>query len=157
MTQKLTLFMESTKKEPEETIAEIQRLLRRVNMRNVMMTYDGAGEVCAVNFTLLIKDQVIPYRLPANHKPLWRLAQEGKTKYIKDEKQACRVAWRQVYRWIEAQLAMIETQMVEVEEIFLPYMMINDEQTVYDKMLSGGFAGYLTSGVKEKYETKIRK
>jgi len=146
MTQKLTLFMESTKKEPEETIAEIQRLLRRVNMRNVMMTYDNSGEVCAVNFTLLIKDQVIPYRLPANHKSLWRLAQEGKTKYIKDEKQARRVAWRQVYRWIEAQLAMVETQMVEVEEIFLPYMMVNEEQTVYDKMLSSGFAGYLTSG-----------
>lgn len=141
--EKLTLFMESTKKDPEVTISEIQKLLKKLGIRDMLINYDKEGEVEAVSFTIEKKSKRIPFRLPVDHKPLWKLAQQGKTKYIRDEKQARRVAWRQIYRWIEAQTALIYTEMVTIEEVFLPYILINEKQTVYEKILASGLDGHL--------------
>lgn len=38
-----------------------------------------------------------------------------------DMEKAERVAWRQLLRWVQAQVAMIQTGMVKSEEVFLPY------------------------------------
>ena len=72
----------------------------------------------------------------------------GVARYIKDENQARRVAWRQIYRWIQSQLALIITGMVSPTEVFLPYMLLSEEKTVYDRYIEGGFAGYITDGKK---------
>ena len=42
-------------------------------------------------------------------------------------RQATRVASRILKDWIEAQLALLHTGMVELEEIFLPYMLQGDQ------------------------------
>ena len=131
--------MESTKKEPEETIAEMQVLLKKHNIRDILISYDDNGEVSAMSFTIKTDNGTLPFRLPANHRPLWKMAEAGQTKYIRDEQQARRVAWRQVFRWVEAQLALIRIDMAKLEEIFLPYMMVNERQTVYDTYLDAGF------------------
>ena len=146
MSEKVTLFMESTKKDPEQTIAEIQLLLKKFGVRDVLINYNEQGEAEALSFTIQHGDVKIPFRLPVNHRPIWELAKRGKTKYIKDELQARRVAWRQIYRWIQAQIALIETQMVTVEEVFLPYMLLKDNKTVYKAFLESGFKGYLPGG-----------
>jgi len=36
--------------------------------------------------------------------------------------QAERVAWRQLYAWVEAQLALIRTEMGTADEVFFPYL-----------------------------------
>lgn len=146
MSKKLTLYMETTKKDPEETISEIQKYLRSIGVRDVLINYDTDGEVEAVSFTLQKVDQLLPFRLPVDHKPLWELAQSGKTRYIRTEHQARRVAWRQVLRWIQAQLAMIEIEMVAADQVFLPYLLIDDKQTIYDKYLTVGTKKLLTGG-----------
>ena len=46
-------------------------------------------------------------------------------------KQAERTAWRIVKEWVVAQMALIETEMVDMEEVFLPYMLAGD-RTLYD-------------------------
>ena len=144
---KKTLFMETTTKNPTETIGEIQRLLSKHGMKNAMLQFDDMGDVIAMSFTL--KNNPIPYILPAKHEPIMKMAERGKTGYRKtaEESQARRVAWRQVYRWIESQLAMVEVQMVEVEEIFLPYMMVDENRTVYQLVKEKG-VDLLTSGEK---------
>jgi len=130
--------METTKKNPEETISEIQMLLAKYGLSNLMMKYSGNGNVEAVSFT--IRENQTPYLLPARHKPLLKLANERKTKYIKpnDDLQCRRVAWRQVYRWVESQLAMVEIGMVEMQEIFLPYMMVDQNKTVFNLLQERG-------------------
>jgi hypothetical protein len=145
MNNKISLFMETTKKEPEETISEIQILLAKYGLRNLMMNYDMDGNVEAVSFT--ISENKTPYLLPSRYKPLLKLANERNTKYIKpkDELQCRRVAWRQVYRWIESQLAMVKIGMVEMEEIFLPYMMVDRNRTIFNLIQEKGI-GLLSSG-----------
>ncbi len=132
-----TLYMETTKKEPWETIAEITGLLRNHGVRDTLMNYDDNGHITAFSFTLKIKENLIPYKLPVNHIPLWDMSKRKETKYIRDEQQARRVSWRQILKWLEAQLALVEIEMVTADQVLLPYMMVDGKDTVYDKYLGG--------------------
>lgn len=59
--------------------------------------------------------------------------------------QAARVGWRILKDWIEAQLALIETGMVTIEQVFLPYVQNDKGQTLYEAIADKKFAGLLTN------------
>ena len=46
---------------------------------------------------------------------------------------------RQIFRWIQAQVALIETCMVQAAEVFYPYLQVSAEHTVYERAIAGGF------------------
>jgi hypothetical protein len=137
MAEKESLYMETTKKEPEETAAEIQKVLKKHGLKKFMFDYED-GEMTGCIFTIQYHDKEIPIRLPIKWEPLWVMAQRGETKYAKTLEQVKRVAWRQVLRWIESQLALVELDMVEMTEVFLPYIMINPKTTMYQKFVKDG-------------------
>lgn len=139
MKNKITLYMESTKKEPEETIYEINMLLKQFGVRDVLVNYDDEQNVSSFSFSINSKNGILAFKLPVNHKPLWKLSKERKTRYINCEQQARRVAWRQIYRWIQSQVALIQVDMVSVEEIFLPYLMMDNKNTLYEKLTTSDF------------------
>lgn len=64
----------------------------------------------------------------------------------KIKKQAAMTAWRILKDWVAAQLAIIETEMVVIEQVFLPYLLLDKDTTLYDSMDKKGF--YLTGGKK---------
>lgn len=140
-----TLHMETTTIAPEKTIAEIQKELRKYGLRRFNTVYTMTGEVEAVYFSILIENAELPYRLPVRYKALLELARRGETKYIKpgDVDHAKRVAWRIAYRWVQAQLAFVKTEMVTIPEIFLPYLVDDKNQTLFEKFSDTNFAGYL--------------
>ncbi len=45
-------------------------------------------------------------------------------------RRAERIAWRQLLRWVQIQIAMIQTGMVDAAEVFLPYMEVGG-RTLY--------------------------
>ena len=47
------------------------------------------------------------------------------------------MAWRNIHDWVMAQLALSETEIVEVPQVFLPLATNAQGQTLYDKMLNG--------------------
>ncbi len=51
--------------------------------------------------------------------------------------QAARVAWRIIKDWIEAQLALVEAEQVDMVEVFLPYAQVQGGRTVYEALTSG--------------------
>lgn len=73
----------------------------------------------------------------------WRLFQAVlKKQQIKkwdDEDYVYRVAWRNIRDWVLAQLALYETQMVELPQIFLPFAQGKNGKTVYESIQSGTF------------------
>lgn len=144
-----TLYMETTKKYPEETSAEIEVLLSSYGLLSYNKLYEG-GEVVGCYFVLGIREKEVPIKLPVRWEPLWAMAQRGETRYIKDKKQAQRVAWRQVLRWIESQLALVELEMVEIAEVFLPYMVVSKTTTLYDHMVAHGMQITETAGKEKK-------
>jgi hypothetical protein len=98
----------------------------------------------AVLFLIQVKDNPVSFRLPSRwqgvHLALLRDAKVPKQ--FKTEEQARRVAWRIVKNWVEAQMALIEAGLAMPAEVFLPYAVTNNGQTIYqvfenDKRLLG--------------------
>ena len=52
--------------------------------------------------------------------------------------QAERTAWRIVREWVHAQVTLIQTQMVTVTEVFMPYMLLDGHETAYERLMGGG-------------------
>jgi hypothetical protein len=140
------LFMETTSVEPQKTAAEITALLVSAGARQIAMTYGAVGELKGLAFTLVIEGGMMPFSLPVRTEPIFKLL-NGRRKYSwdrtesapKDRAQAERVAWRQLLRWIQAQLAMIDVGMVAAQEVFLPYMQSPDGRTIYELFASSQF------------------
>lgn len=132
-----TLFMETTKIEPEQTVAQIQRVLGQYGAAGVMTEYEK-GEVVGVAFKIKIAGKDIPFRLPCRWEAIDKaLMSRRKRLRNTDEiaKQAKRIAWRQILRWVEAQMALVETDMVKIQEVFMPYVQVNLKgQTLYEKI-----------------------
>ena len=138
-----TLFMETTKIPVGQTVAEIQRLLGECGCCGVLTQYEK-GEVIAVSFQIMFLDKTIPFRLPCRWQPIYNSLMSRKRKKrantaMNSEEQAKRVAWRQILRWVEAQLALVDTEMVKVQEVFLPYVQTGLNETLYQKLESKGF------------------
>jgi len=62
---------------------------------------------------------------------------------MRRKEQAARVAWRVVKDWLEAQLAMIEAGMVDLEQVFLAYAQNPAGETIYEVMRSQRFSNLL--------------
>lgn len=43
--------------------------------------------------------------------------------------------------------------MVDIKQVFLPYLMQKDEKTLYDYMVESGFRGYLRAGTSDEEKT----
>jgi hypothetical protein len=141
------MHMETTKVEASKTASEIQALLGQFGCSAVMIDYDEHKYPCAMAFTVtVLKAQSVSFRLPINVDPIFNIFQKRRSSWdrsncaTKDREQARRVAWRQVLRWIQAQLAMIEVGMVRTEEVFLPYWVNpNTGQSLFQCVLDSGF------------------
>jgi len=127
--------METTQKEPEDSLTDIQLLLRGktaqerearpFQLSKFMASYDdNTGNIDGVIFSIKLKNtgEEIPFRMPANWKAIQKYGYENNNTRLKNEDQARRVAWRHVYRWLQSQMAMITLQMVSPHEAFLPYI-----------------------------------
>jgi len=139
------LFMETTKICPAKTVAKLQEILGEYGAEAIMIEYKEK-EVFAVSFSINVKDSRIPFRLPCRWEAIYKVLGDRLKKGISniaDEKlkeQAKRVAWRQILRWVEAQLALVQTDMVKIQEVFMPYIQVNiGGQTLYEKLEDSKF------------------
>ena len=138
------LFTYTTKIEPQKTITEIQEVLVSHGAKSVMINYTDNGRIESLSFMIEVDGQPRGIRLPCDPEPvlkvLQRQASDRKIPYsFAEEHQALRVAWRIVLYWVTAQMAILETQMVKMEQIFLPYMMMRDGKTLFENMVKTGF------------------
>lgn len=116
-----------------KTIGEIQELLSKHGATAIMTEYSN-GNVTGLSFKIMTPRGEMGVRLPANTDRVLQVLrnQRKKNNKVKDTmEQATKTAWRIIKDWIDAQMAILETEMVEMEEIFLPYMINNDGQTLY--------------------------
>lgn len=125
----------TTKIDPAKTASEIQALLGAKGAQSVSTQY-LKGEAVAIYFALDVNGQMINFRLPSNWEGVLRVL-KGDRKVpwpLKNEKQAKRTSWRIVKNWVEAQLAIIESGQAQIAEVFLPYAVTSNGQTLYEKL-----------------------
>ncbi len=120
----------------EKTLGEIQKALATHKATAVLTEYDDGGVVTHVSFKLRMEHGEMSFRLPANIDGVLGCLLQNPTvpKRLRCREQAARVAWRIVKDWIEAQLAIVDAEMCEMAEVFLPYAQLtNDGRTLYEK------------------------
>ena len=155
----MTVHMETTTIPVKRTVTEIHDYIANYGAKTVVIDYDDDGMPTSLKFFLLFEGKPIPYQLPARISPVFHYLNKkrplkNREKYkARDYDQASKVAWRQVYRWVQAQFALIGLGMVESHEVFLPYMTSNDGGTLYKSFKAKAFKGLLPENTEDQSDT----
>jgi hypothetical protein len=122
------------------SITEIQDALVKHGATGVFYKYEqGTGRIEALQFLLRIKNQDVAFSLTVHWQRFQRVLQLQNVPKSKDEEYVYRVAWRNIRDWVMAQLALYETEIVEMPQVFLPFATDAKGQTLYEKMVEGKF------------------
>ena len=126
----MPLLNYTTKVDVYTTIGAIQGQLVKHGAKKIMQEYDDAGRITALSFQIDTPNGMRGIKLPSNAEAVRRVLAKQKVKC--DVEQSERVAWRIIKDWVEAQMAILESEMVQMDEIFLPYMLNSKGQTVFE-------------------------
>ncbi|TQV82882.1 hypothetical protein [Aliikangiella coralliicola] len=126
----------------EKTAAEIQKKLAQAKAQAVLCEYDDDAVMSAMSFRIATPHGQVFFRLPANIQGVLKaLKRDAKVPWKKKTReQAARVAWRIIKDWVEAQLAIVDAEMADLTEVFLPYAQGADGKTLYQSIEQSGFA-----------------
>lgn len=127
-----------------KSVGEIQGMLVGHGAKSILINYkNGAAE--SLSFIIVSPYGDIPIRLPVLPEAVLRvMKKDGVPWRYRTYEQAVKVAWRIAKDWVRAQMAILETEMVTIEQIFLPYMVLKEDKTLYEAMVDHQF--YLTEG-----------
>lgn len=116
------------------TVAEITSKLVKAGARGVATEYDGQGRLVGIEFAVPFGSETLRYALPCRVAAVREVLKRQRVAatYLKSD-HVERVAWRILGDWVAAQLAIIETEMVSLPQVMLPYMRTEDGSTVYER------------------------
>lgn len=119
------------------SIGQVQQLLVKAGARAIMSEYGEDGTASGLSFAIDTPYGSRSFTLPVHVDKIEAVLrrQRVQPRYSTTE-HAERVAWRILKDWVEAQLAIIETEMVTIDQVMLPYMRVNDGQTMYELVIS---------------------
>ena len=129
----------TTSIESEKTISEIQKILVEHGATKIVTDYTDKIPT-ALTFCLSINDNLVAFSLKAKYDGVLKVMQKDKkvprSKCTKE--QALRVSWRIIKDWTEAQMALVKAQLADVAEVFLPYAVTKNGNTLYNEIKDGG-------------------
>lgn len=123
----------------EKTISEIMKCLVRHGATKIVADYKGQVPV-AITFCLSVKNSLIAFSLPANYHGVLNAMKRDHNvpRRLLTDDQALKVSWRIVKNWVEAQMAIVEAELAQIEEVFLPYAITKNGTTLYHELESNG-------------------
>ena len=146
----MALLNYTTTVKADKTAGEIIQKLAGAGASAILLNYDDEhGILIGLSFKIRSPHGELPFILPVNDKAveevLRRQYHQGRVpRSVLADGQARRVAWRILKDWVEAQLALIETEMVTLEQVFFPYLQTGPNgETLYERALGSGFKGML--------------
>lgn len=131
----------------DRTIAEIHKNLAKHGAKAILQEYDDNGRVLSVSFKIMVGDQEIGYRLPADREKVKKVLKIQRVSPRYQTTEHCeRVAWRIIKDWIAAQLALVETQQATLDQVMLPYAITSDGATIYEVISDKNYAALGAGG-----------
>lgn len=129
----------TTTKTVDQTVGEISKLLGRAGVASISTEFDHDGLPAGLAFTLRTPHGPRSFVLAVNTAGVHSLLRDDPkvkargSKFLTVE-HARRVAWRVVKDWLEAQLALIDAQMATLDQVMLPYLIVDHPsgKTLYD-------------------------
>jgi hypothetical protein len=145
---KRMLYTETTEIAAQKTAGEITDLLVRHGATGIALEYRDQ-KIVGLKSAFPVKGIVVPFFLPGRVEPVFKVLNGRRAKEswrrgsqqqmaAKDRDQAERVAWRQLLRWVQAQVAMIDTGTVETVEVFMPYIHGRHGRTLFEEFKDSG-------------------
>lgn len=121
-----------------KTVSEIEQILVKHHAKSILKQYDGEN-IAGLSFLIDTGIQEIPVKLPVRTEECLKVLQKEKQKSPKSgikatREQAEKVAWRILKDWVEVQMALIDIGMVKFEEVFMPYIEVDNGQTIYQRL-----------------------
>lgn len=133
----------STEIPVSRTIAEIEKMLTKYGATAIMKEYDGETPIMLI-FAIVTKHGQMGVRLPIHPDKVLAVFKKQVSDGLLPRKywngdwanaQAHRVAWRIIKDWLDAQITLLNIEMVKLEEIFLPYIYSDKlKMTVYEML-----------------------
>lgn len=123
----------------EKSISEIQSCLAKHGANKIVTDYANKLP-SAVTFCLSLNGNMVAFSLPANYSGVLKaMKNDRKIPNSKcTDEQAQRVSWRIVKDWVYAQMAIVEAQLADMAEVFLPYAITKNGNTLYKEVQSNG-------------------
>ena len=129
------------------TFEKIQKVLASHGANRIMYDYGPDGQLTAITFGLDLNGQPMGFRLPALVENVVQIMYGGKDRYGYQKKitqaqrdQAYKTAWANIRDWIDAQMALIDTRQVKLEQVFLPYLIMKGNETLFEQLERKQFA-----------------
>jgi len=130
----------TTKVSADRSVQEIQKMLALRGASGFMLEYEkGTGRIETVTFGLELNGRQVGFRLPLRWREVGLAIQNDPSvpgtysnRARDDEDYVYRVAWRVLRDWVDAQMAMVDIGMVKTEEVFLPYAVNRQGQTLFE-------------------------
>lgn len=138
-----------------KSISEIEEILLEAGVTDFMKRADASTRrYIEVMFQIQTADGAVSYRLPVRMGNVaTMLADQYNREHSRTKRaplffqdQAYDTAWRILRDWVDAQVELIRIGMVRVEEVFLPYMLMGNGRTVYERFLDDGGMKLLMGG-----------
>ena len=127
--------------EATKTVSEIHRILALHGAKSILTDYSDDGQIEALSFRVMTPQGEAGIRLPIDPDAVLSVLQRQSKlakvprRYV-NKSQAVRIAWRIIKDWVASQMAILETEMVKMEQIFLPYIISQDGRTLYEVAIS---------------------
>lgn len=141
--KKQTLFMETTAVEAGRSASEIVAELVKAGATAINTDYD-AGVIVGLRWVMKVRGLDQLFSMPVRIAPVESILLSRRKGYLSSDdklrihEQARRVAWRQLLRWIQAQMAMIQCGMAESGEVFFAYIQSAQGQSIFEAFAEQG-------------------
>ena len=123
-----------------QSLSEMQERLAASGASHIGVSYEDGYPIALTfglrgphgqrHFTVPV-DVDAMQRLLRAHEDEGRFKSQRKAKgHFTTREHAARVAWRVMKDWLAATLAIVETQMLRLDEVMLPYLMVDEEHTL---------------------------
>lgn len=139
----MPLLNYTTQIEVAKTLAELQKCLTDHGASAILTEWDDEGYIMALSFKITLNGKEMAFRLPTDWRPVLEIMKRDSKvpRRLETQPQALKVAWRITKDWVVAQMAIVETKMVTLPQVFLPYAVTKNGRTFYEKLLDGGEDG----------------
>lgn len=124
---------------------DIEKTLISHGAKQIIRDFDGQGRITAISFIVETKSGAMAIKLPARFDRVQTIFEQQGLRYKPE--QPYRTAWATIRDWTSSQMALLDWEMVKMEEIFLPYAVGKNGKTFFEIAESRGFL--LTSGENE--------
>jgi hypothetical protein len=122
-----------------KSIKEIEDMLVAHGARQILYDYD-LGKPVGLSFIVATRFGEVAFKIPTNIDKVKVVLAKQRVRVIVTDELATRVAWRILKDWVRAQMAILETEMVSIDQVFLPYMQVGEKgKTLYEVMLNHRF------------------